>query len=625
LAGDFRVGGWLVSPALNQVSGSGRSMRVEPKAMQVLIHLAQHPGVVNREQLISAVWPDVFVSDDVLPGCVSALRKAFNDNARNPQVIGTIHKGGYRLLLPVEWVNENQAAKSMPPPPLTQGSATWFSRQSVIKVLALLVALCFAFIAWINSRPRYDSIAVLPFVNAAHDPDSVYLSDGIAEGVINDLSEIPALKVMAWTTVSRYRNPQADVLSIGRQLGVKSVLTGRLLRQDDRVVIRTELVDVNSGSQLWGQQYDRKLADILSLQERLSQDIGTKLRIRLTGTEQKKILSRYSASPEAYQLYLKGRFFWNQRNKEGLLRAIDAFQHAIGIDPRYAVAYAGLADCYNLLDDWGTTRPRDSFPQARAAAEKALALDDLLAEAHTSLAMVRESYEWDWVGAEQEFKRAIELNPNYPTAHQWYGMFLVSLQRFSEAKIEVRRAQQLDPLSPIITMAVGEVYAWERRYDDAIVQYRRALDLNPSFAGAYSNLAAVYQHKQMYPEAVKAWAQAWTLMGDQKFGASLEHTYSRSGYREVLREEINHSLRQRDQGQWAEPIGIAEDFAVLGDTSNALKWLEKGYEEHSSSMQYIMVAPEFDGLRSTAQFQYWVGILGLPASAESTVKTSSHE
>jgi len=598
-------------------------MRVEPKAMQVLVHLAENPGVVNKDQLISSVWPDVFVSDDVLPGCVSALRKAFNDNARNPQVIGTIHKGGYRLLLPVEWLNGNLETRSNSAPLLVEGSGAQFSLQSMLKVVAALVVLCFAFIAWINSRPRYDSIAVLPFVNAANDPDSAYLSDGIAEGVINDLSEIPALKVMAWTTVSRYRDRQADVRTLGRQLGVKSVLTGRLFRQADRIVIQTELVDVNRGSQLWGQQYDHRTADILSLQEQLSRDIGANLRIRLTGIEQKKILSRYSASPEAYQLYLKGRFFWNKRNREGLLRAIDYFQQAIRVDPRYAVAYAGLADCYNLLDDWGKTPPRDSFPKARAAAEKALALDDSLAEAHTSLAMVHQSYDWDWAAAEQEFKRAIELNPNYPTVHQWYGMFLASLQRFKEAESEVKRAEQLDPLSPIIAMAVGEVYAWERRYDDAILQYRKALDLNPSFAGAYGNLSSVYEQKKMYSEAIRASVQAWTLDGEPKFAASLQNAYSRSGYPAVLRAELDHSLRQREQGQYRSSIGIAANFAILGDNLNALKWLEKGYEDHSSSMQYLAVTPEFDQLRSNSQFQYWIGILGLPAGVESTAKISS--
>jgi TolB-like protein/DNA-binding winged helix-turn-helix (wHTH) protein len=620
LAGDFKVGDWLVSPALNQISGSGKSSRVEPKAMQVLVHLAGNPGVVNKDQLISAVWPDVFVSDDVLPGCVSALRKAFNDSARNPQVIGTIHKGGYRLLQPVEWLNGHRSDQRSAPQAAVKPSGKW---RSTILALGLLAVLCFTFVAWTYSRPKYDSIAVLPFVNAGNDPDSAYLSDGIAEGVINDLSEVPQLKVMAWTTVSRDRNAQTDVRGIGRQLGVKSVLTGRLLRQGDHVVIQTELVDVKTGSQLWGQQYDRRIADILSLQEQLSEDIGAKLRVRLTGTEQKKILSRYSASPEAYQLYLKGRFFWNKRNKEGLVRAIDYFQRAIAIDPRYAVAYAGLADCYNLLDDWGTTRPRDSFPQARAAAEKALALDDSLAEAHTSLAMVRESYEWDWVGAEQEFKRAIELNPNYPTAHQWYGMFLVSLHRFSEAEAEVKRAEQLDPLSPIIAMGVGEIYAWERRYDEAIAQYRKVLDLDPSFAGAWSNLAVVYGHKQMYPEAVAALCQSWILMGEPEMAASVREAYARAGYPAVMRLELDRALRLREHGQWAEPIAIAEVYAYLGDTPNALKWVEKGYEEHSSSMQYLTVSAEFDGLKSTQEFQYWLKTLGLPASEEPTGKIST--
>jgi TolB-like protein/DNA-binding winged helix-turn-helix (wHTH) protein/Tfp pilus assembly protein PilF len=611
LADDFTVGNWLVSPALNEISGNGKGTRVEPKAMQVLVYLARNPGVINKDQLIGAVWPDVFVSEDALPGCVSALRKAFGDNARHPQVIETIHKGGYRLLLPVQWTNRTDAIHSKEPPAPRQRARSSAPRYLAITAIAGVVAVSVGFLAWTTSRPRYDSVAVLPFVNAGNDPEAAYLSDGIAEGVINDLSEIPKLKVMAWTTVSRFRDPQADQRSLGRQLGVKSILTGRLLRQGDRLVIQTELVDVTNGSELWGQRYDRTMANIVELQQQLSRDIGANLRVRLTGAERKKVLSRYSASANAYQLYLKGRFFWNQRSREGLLRAIDSFEQAIQIDPHYAMAYAGLADCYNLLDDWGRTLPRDSFPKARAAAERALALDDSLAEAHTSLAMVREAYDWDWAGAELEYQRAIELNPNYATAHQWYGMHLAAMRRFAEAEAEVKRAQELDSLSPVITMAVGEVYAWERRYDDAIVQYRRAVELNPAFAGAYANLSTVYEQKKMYPEAIKALTENWILSGDPEFAASIQDVYSQSGYPAVLQHELTHVLQQRDQGQYQSPIGIAEFYAVLGDTPNALKWLEKGYQEHSSSMQYLGVTPGFDQLRSSPHFQYWTNLLGL--------------
>jgi TolB-like protein/DNA-binding winged helix-turn-helix (wHTH) protein/Tfp pilus assembly protein PilF len=615
VAEDFRVGEWLVSPTLNQISGTAKSTRVEPKVMQVLLYLAQNPGVASKERLISAVWPGVFVSDDVLPGCISALRKAFNENARNPQIVETIHKGGYRLLLPVEWCNGNHVGGSVAQstPPVHALSLKSY-RPFIIGATALLVIFCSTLLAWINSRSRYDSVAVLPFINLGNDVSAAYLSDGIAEGVINDLSAIPELKTMAWTTVSRYRDPQPDLRKLGRELGVKSVLVGRLLRQGDRLMVQTELVDVASGSQLWGEQYGRNVADSFNLQQQLSRDIVANLRVRFTGAAQKKMLSHYTPPPQAYELYLKGRYFWNQRSKGGLLRAIESFEGAIKIDPKYAVAYAGLADSYNLLDDWGTTLPRESFPKARAAAEKALQLDESLAEAHTSLAMVRESYDWDWAGAEQEYKRAIELDPNYATAHEWYGMHLAAMQRFPEAEAQVKQAQQLDPLSPIITTAVGEVYSFEGRYDDAIVWYRKALELNPAFCGAYGNLADAYESKNMYPEAVKTLVQMLIVSGEVQFAASIQKAYSRSGYRGVLQQELVQDLKEQAGGQYKSPVGIASTYALLGNNDKALKYLAKGYEQHSSSMQYLNVGHGFDQLRPTPQFQYWSGVLGLPSS-----------
>jgi TolB-like protein/DNA-binding winged helix-turn-helix (wHTH) protein/Tfp pilus assembly protein PilF len=613
LQGDFTIGDWLVSPTLNQISRNGGGTRVEPKAMQVLVYLAEHPGVVSKGQLISAVWPNVFVSDDVLPGCISALRKAFNDDARRPRIIETIHKSGYRLLLPVELDIRNGDERTES----ALADVSWwrraFSHRLAVPIglVSLAVILIVAF-ALVSSQHRYDSVAVLPFLNAGGDSATQYLSDGIAEQVVNDLSQLSTLRVMAWTTVSRYRQPQIDVRAVGRALGVKAVLIGRLVREGDRIVLQTELVDVGGGSQLWGQQYERNMSDIPGLQQQLSWDIATNLRVRLAGGEQNKILHQYSTSPAAYELYLKGRFFWGKRTKQGLQQGINYFQQAIGVDPNYALAYAGLADCYNLLDDWGETAPRDSFPKARAAADKAIALDDSLAEAHVSLAMVREGYDSDWVGAEQEFKRAIELNPNYPTAHQWYGLMLATLGRFPEAEGEVKRAQQLDPLSPIINMAVAEVYNWERRYDQAIEQYKKVIALDPSFAGAYGNLANVYEQKHLYSEAVSAMQQEWNLNGDPTFARVIEQAYSNAGYSSVIREELKRVLQERARGQYADAVAIAGYYAELGDESDAFLWLQKGYEEHSSGMQFLGVAPDFDSLRSSTQFQYWLSVFGLP-------------
>jgi len=612
--GDFKIGEWLVSPAINLISKNGDGTRVEPKAMQVLVYLSEHPGVVSKERLISAVWPDVFVTDDVLPGCISLLRKAFQDNARQPRIIETIYKSGYRLLLPAEPVSTNgYAPSSQVAVPESLWKRIRTHRTPVLIAAVVLVPLAVAGIMRLPSRATYDSLAVLPFSNPDNDTPSQYLSDGIAEQVVNDLSQLQTLKVMAWTTVSHYRQPQLDVRRVGTDLKVKAVLTSRLQRDVDRVALQTELVDVATGSQLWGQRYERPMRDISDLQRQLSQDIAANLRLRLTGTDQLKIQRKPSASPEAYELYLKGRFFWNKRTKAGLQQGISYFEQAIHSDPKFALAYAGLADSYNLLDDWGKTPPRDSFPKARAAAEKAIALDDSLAEAHVSLAMVHCAYDWDWSGAEVEFRRAIELNPNYATAHQWYGLLLASLGRFPEAEIEVRRAQQLEPLSPIINMAVAEVFTWERRYDDAIVEYKKILELDPTFDGAYGNLGEVYAAKGMYAEALAKWKEKCALTGEKDFARDLEKSYARSGYPGMLRAELNFDLAARASGEYSNPVGIAEMYAALGDAPHAFEWLQKAYEEHSSGMQFLRAGAKFDSLHSDPKFRYWLGVVGLPA------------
>jgi TolB-like protein/DNA-binding winged helix-turn-helix (wHTH) protein/Flp pilus assembly protein TadD len=622
LDGDFKIGEWLVSPALNQIFRNGSTARVEPKSMQVLVYLAEHPGVVSKDQLISAAWPDVFVSDDVLPGCISALRKAFDDNARRPRIIETIHKSGYRLLLPVEWVSRNGDQRTdLAIRSVSRWRRALSDRLPVTISIVCLAAILITGFAWVSSWPRYDSVAVLPFLNVAGDPATQYLSDGFAEQVVNDLSQLSTLRVMAWTTVSRYRQPQIDVRAVGRDLGVKAVLIGRLVREGDHIVLQTELVDVARGSQLWGRRYERNISDIPGLQQQLSRDIATNLRVRLAGGEENKLLHRYSASPAAYELYLKGRFLSGKRTKQGLEQGIEYFQQAIRVDPNYALAYAGLADCYILLDDWGETAPRDSFPQARAAADKAIVLDDSLAEAHVSLATVRELYDWDWVGAQQEFKHAIELNPNYPTAHQWYGLMLANLGRFPEAEAEVKRAQQLDPLSPIINMAVAEVYTWERRYDQSIEQYKKVIALDPSFALAYDNVANAYEQKHRYNEAVSAIQQKWNLNGDPSRAHEIERVYSHSGYLAVIRQELNRFLQERAKGQYADAVDIAGSYAELGDEAAAFQWLQKGYEEHSSGMRFLGVVPDFDSLRSSAQFQYWLGVVGLaPTNARKSAQ-----
>jgi TolB-like protein/DNA-binding winged helix-turn-helix (wHTH) protein len=610
--GDFKIGEWLVSPALNQISTNGKKNRVEPKAMQVLLQLAKTGGVVNKERLISAVWPDVFVSDDVLPGCIASLRRAFDDSARNPRVIETIPKSGYRILPPVEWCNgASVPAVTAILPPTRRISRMW-------GLIAIAVVGCtiVALAAWgLALRRPYESVAILPLVNASADPDSQYLSDGISESVIDDLSQATTLRVMAWTTVSRYRSAPPDIRGLGRQLGVNAVFTGRLLRQDDRLVVQTELTDAETGRHLWGKQYDSPVNDLLGLQGQLAQDIATNLRVHFTGADERKIVSHYTASAEAYQLYLKGRLFWNERNRNALLKAIDYFEQAIKIDPKYALAYSGLADSYNLLDDWGSTPPRDSFPKAREAAEKAIALDDSLAEAHTSLAQFHGSYDWNWKEAEREYRRAIELNPNYPTAHQWYAMFLCTQGRFREAEEESQRAYQLDPLAPPIAMTVAEVLDYQGRYDEAIAQYKKLVEVSPKFAGGWGNLSHAYEEKEMFAEAIEAAKKEAALSGQPQHGVAMERAFQTGGHAAVVRLNLNYELQERKEGRYASAMSIAEDYALLGDADSSFKWIEEAYKDHSSSMPYITTHSEFRALRGDPRFRYWLQTLGLPDSA----------
>jgi TolB-like protein/Tfp pilus assembly protein PilF len=478
--------------------------------------------------------------------------------------------------------------------------------------VVVLAALGAAYWWFSMRRPGVDSIAVLPLVNTAHDPGTDYLSDGISETVTNDLSEIPGLRVTAWTTASRYRNAAADLQQLGKQFGVKAVLTGRLVHQGDRLVVQAELVNVRDGSHLWGGQYDRPISDLIAVQQQLSHDIASGLRMQLSGAQQQEIARRTATSPQAYELYLKGRFFWNRRSKEGLDKALEYFQQAIAADPNYALAYAGIADCYNLMDDWGSTPPQQTFPKARAAALKALQLDDSLAEAHTSLAMVHEAWEWDWPAAEQEYKRALQLNPNYATARQWYAMFLVAQKRFPEAEAQIQQATQLDPLSPIITMAVGEVYNWEGKYEQAIAEYKKALELNPDFAGAWGNLTDLYQQAHRYPEAMDAEVKSQDLQGNHALAQALRSAYARGGYDALLRVELQDHLRRRAAGEFIDALSIASFYAALGQNDTALEWLRKGYAEHSSGMLYLAVSPDLAALRSDAEFVRLLDTLHLP-------------
>ncbi len=474
-------------------------------------------------------------------------------------------------------------------------------------VVVVLAIAGLALYLSMNGSEVIDSAAVLPFVNLSNDPSTEYLADGITESLINSLSQLPNLRVISRSSVFRYKvhDPtaaQPDPLAVGRELKVHAVLTGRLVQRGDTLSISAELVDVRNDRQIWGEQYNRRLADILAVQEEISREISEKLRSKLTGEQQKRLAKRYTEDTDAYQLYLKGRYHWNKRTEEGMSKAVEYFQQAIERDPNYALAYAGLADCYNLQTIYSGIPPKEAFPRGKAAAIKALAIDDTLAEAHTPLAYVKQIYEHDLEGAENEFKRAIELNPSYATAHQWYGEYLTMMGRLDEALAEKKKAQELDPLSLVINTTVGWTLYFARQYDQAITIYQKALELDPNFFRARLFLGQAYEQKRMYDNAIAEFEKAISLsrQSAEAMGA-LGHAYAVSGRRGEA-QKIIADLKEMSNRKYVDSYSIAIIHIGLGEKDQSFAWLEKGYEDRSYFSLYARVDPVFDSIRSDARF-----------------------
>jgi serine/threonine-protein kinase len=448
-----------------------------------------------------------------------------------------------------------------------------------------------------------DSVAVLPLANALNDANTDYLTDGITEGIINRLSQLPKLKVMARSTVFRYKNRDADALTVGRELRVRAVLTGVVKRAgDNRLQINVELVDALDGSQLWGETYARDLADIAKLPDEMSREIAEKLRVRLTGAEKKKLRQRTTENSEAYQLYLKGRYQWNKRTSDAVRRGMTFFREAIAVDPSFASAYSGLADCFITLGTNVPLPPHETMPKAKAAAMKAIEINEGLAEAWASLGAVRWWYEWDWSGAEEAYRRAIALNPNYAAAHDGYGMLLAARGRFDEAIEQNTRASDLDPLSLINAVHAGWPQYFARDYESAIRRFRKALELDEHFIPAHGWLGMALGQQRRYPEAIDVFHRALEVERISILKAMLAHTYAIAGQSEAaltLLGELDHERSEK----YISPYDIAVVAAALGDTQSALQQLRAAYEDRSAWMVFLHVDPRLDGLREEPEFR----------------------
>jgi TolB-like protein/Tfp pilus assembly protein PilF len=437
------------------------------------------------------------------------------------------------------------------------------------------------------------SIAVLPFVDDSPDAEAEFLDDEIAASLVNSLTKLPKLRVIPRSVMASYKGRNVDPRQVGQELNVRAVVTGKIHRRGETISIQADLIDLDKVAQIWGQHYDRRLADILLVQEEISRDIFENLRLKLNVEEQKQL--------EAYRFYLKGRNAWNKRTEEGLRQGIEFFQKAIDTDPTYASAYAGLADCYNMLVVYGVEQPKDGFPKAKDAAIKALEMDETLAEAHTSLAFTKFRFDRDRVEAEREFRLAIKYKPTYAPAHQWYSSYLVALERFDEAIAEAKRTQELDPLSFVAKSHLGWIYYLSGKNDEAIEQCTKILELDPNLFPARRYLGLAYEQKGMYQKAIAEFQKGVQLSGSPLMLALLGHAYAAAG-RTAEAQQVLTELRDLQDRRYVSPYTVAAIYTGLGDKDQAFKWLEKAFEERDVWLMNLKVDPVFSRLRSDKRF-----------------------
>jgi serine/threonine-protein kinase len=497
---------------------------------------------------------------------------------------------------------------------LTTSSAGLRRKRMIFGVIVLLLALVGTVGYWMltnRATKQMESIAVMPFVNESGNADLEYLSDGMAETLISSLSQLPNLNVKPRSSVFRYKGKETSTQAIGKELNVQAILNGRVVQRGQDLSLFVELIDVALDKVVWSQQYNRKQTDLVTLQTDVARDVSNRLKPKMSGADEAKVMKTYTANPEAYQLYLKGKFYWNKRTGESLKQAVELYRQAIEKDPNYALAYSGLAETYVLFSSYDVAAADDSMPQAKAAALRALAIDDSLAEAHTALGFYLSNYEWDRDGSEKEYRRAIELKPNYATAHHWLGADLVYLKRFDDSLVELRRGEELDPLSPIIGTNLGDTLVFARRYDEAIAQYKRTLVRSPNFAYTHRALGWAYGLKGMYPEAIAETRTSIELNNGSTGKGYLGLWLAKSGKRDEAVKLLNE-LKQEAARGYVQNYNFALIYIGLGNKEEALNYLEKHMSAHAETANQYAVAPEFDDLRSEPRFKAMLKRIKLP-------------
>jgi TolB-like protein/DNA-binding winged helix-turn-helix (wHTH) protein/Tfp pilus assembly protein PilF len=641
----IRFGAFEVDLRSSEMRKSGMRLKLAEQPFRILAMLLENPGeMVTRDELRERLWPgDTFVDfDHGLNNAVLRLREALGDSSEHSRFVETVPRRGYRFIAPVEEVTRPDARKpdsespkpvngsghlaagrASVPPSIRISSLSLTKRTLFIAGLVTLATALFAVVTLhfvragsaVDPRARpLQSLVVLPFENLSEDKDQQYFTDGMTDELTAHLAKIRQLRVISRTSAMGYKGTHKTLSEIARDLNVDAIVEGTVLRSGNRVRITAELVQVSTDRHLWAETYESPIGDVLALQSQVATAIANEIRVNLTPEEQRSLANSRPVSAEAYENYLKGRYYWNKRSEEGLRKAIEYFQAATEKEPGYALAFAGLADCYSIIGSAiiGDVSAQEVAAKARAAALKATQLDPALAEAQTSLATVRFNYDWDWNAASTGFQRSIELNPGYATAYQRYSLYLMAMGRTQESLFQMNRARDLDPLSISTNFSLGWRLFMARQYDQAIEQLRNTLEMDPNFALPRSVLGQAYERKGLYPQAISELQKAVTVShGSPAMLGALGHAWASAGNKAEA-EKILVQMNEASKTRYVSPFYVAMVYAGLHQDDNALAWLDKAYNDRSNAVIFLKVDQAFDGLRSNARFQALLTRLAQP-------------
>jgi len=652
----YEFGPFHLDPTERLLLRDGRPVPLTPKAFDLLMVLVQRRGhLIEKRELLEAVWPASFVEEGNLSVMVHALRKAFGSDHRDYTYIETVSKRGYRFAAevrlieyapfvpvsvaskpPVELATQPRAiipqpvvsppaspyweqSPSLRPPSMPRWRQVNWNNRLLLLVLALAPIIATGTFLWLKissanqvstSSPHTalaHSLAVLPFVTIGEKGDDIYLGLGISDAVTTKLGNTRKIVIRPTSAMARYVGAARDPEAAGREQKVDAVLDGRIQRAGDRIRLTVQLIRVSDGAQMWGDTFDEKYTDIFAVEDVVSEQVARSIRLELTGAEQNRLTQRPTENSDAYQAYVKGRYFWNKRTAEGVRKGLEYFQAAVALDPNYTQAYVGIADSYSLLGLIDAMSPKEAFPKAKQAANKALGMDPELADAHATLGFVNFYFDWDGLAAENEFRHALRDNPNYAMAHAWYAEDLAAMGRFTEANTEAKLAQDADPVSMIIGAVYGNVAYLAGQEDEAIDGLKKTIEIDPAYPRLHFRLGNAYLHKGMYQSALTEFLKAVQQTGggdqngDQYYEAAVGYAYAASGNVAEARRVLD-TLLARSRTRYVPAFAIATVYAGLGDREHVFEWLRKSYEDRSTSMAYFKVDPILKDYRSDPRF-----------------------